>query len=169
MNIIVPEDEEIKEITIEDAIKSNDQSKIIIKGEFQGNRGEGEEDLTKELVAHDAIALGTSRAAEIHNVPQSSASKYKDGKDIADDETRARVLSTRHNIADLATTKLMESLNLFDPTSFDKQSDLVRAAGTLANIVDKVAGRNDKGGAEVKLILYGPKQVNINQYETIDV
>jgi len=38
----------------------------------------------------------------------------------------------------------------------------------LANIVDKVTGKNNQGNA-VQLILHGPKQININSYEVIDV
>src|ERR1700752_394245 len=130
MNIIVP-DEEVKEITIEDAIKSIDSARIIIKGENVGKRKEQEEELTKQIVAHDAIALGPSEAARIHGVPQSSASKYRDGLDIKDEDIKADILATRHNIADKATAKLMQELDLFDPACFDKQSELIKAAGTL--------------------------------------
>lgn len=169
MNIIVQE-EDLKEITIEDAIKSNDRAQIIIKGEYVGKRHEGVGDIEKEIVAHDALTLGATRAAAIHNVPQSSASKYKDGLDIANEETRARVLTTRHSIADLATTKLMESLNLFNPNAIEKQEDLVRASASLANIVDKIAGNDkNKGGPTVQLILYGPKQAPVSKYKVIDV
>src|SRR5678809_1042242 len=115
MNIIVPE-EEVREISIEEAIKSNDSARIVIKGENVGKRNEGEEELVKQIIAHDAITLGASRAAEIHGVPQSSASKYKDGLDIKDEDIKADILATRHNIADKATAKLMQALDLFDPT-----------------------------------------------------
>jgi hypothetical protein len=168
MNIIVPE-EEVREISIEEAIKSNDSARIVIKGEGQGtNRGEGREELVKQIIAHDAIALGPSEAARIHGVDQASASRYHDGLDIKDEDIKSDILATRHNIADKATAKLMQALDLFDPTCIEKHVDIVKAAASLAGIVERVTGK-DKGGNEVKLILYAPKQVNVEKYEVIDV
>jgi len=167
MNIIVTK-EELQEISIEDAIKSNDKSQIIIKGEFQGDRGKGRDELTKEIIAHDAIALGASRAAEIHGIEKPSASRYSNGHDIKDEDSKAGILAARHNIADKATAKLMQALDLFDPSCIEKHVDIVKSASMLANIVDKVTGKNNQGNA-VQLILHGPKQININSYEVIDV
>jgi hypothetical protein len=66
------------------------------------------------------------------DVNQSTASKYADGKDISNDDVKTRVLANKHNIADLATAKLMESLNLFDPSTIEKPIDQIRAAGSIS-------------------------------------
>lgn len=167
---IINYDEEIKEILIEDIIKSNDKGKIIIKGEKVGKSGEHRDDLTKELAAYDSMNLGPSKSSEIHSVPVSSASKYSDGKDISDDDTRSRVLGVRHNIADKAVAQLMDTLNLFDPTAIEKQTDIIKSAAMLASIVEKVTvNSNRNGGNEVHLHLYGPKQNKIDKYEVIDI
>ena len=169
MNIFI-EDEEIEEIKIEDLLrKSEDKGKVIIKSENQGKRGEGEDNLTKEITAYDAMNIGASRASEINSVPISSASKYANGKDIDDDETRTRVLATKYDIADKAVARLMDTLNLFDPTAMEKQTDIIKAAGTLAGIVERVSVREKSAGNEVHLHLYAPKQNKIEKYQIIDV
>ncbi len=167
---LVTFDDEIVEIKIEDILKSNDKGKIIIKGEKVGLRDEGKDDITKEIIALDTMNVGPSLASQIHSVPVSSASKYSDGKDISDDDTRSRVLGVRHNIADKAVAQLMDTLNLFDPSNIEKPLDQIKAASMLANIVEKVSiGSNKNGGNEVHLHLYGPKQNKIDRYEVIDV
>lgn len=169
MNIFI-DDNEVEEKLISDVVKSFDTAIITIKGENVGKRDEGKDDLTKEIIANDAIVLGSQVASRIHGVPQSSASKYKDGLDIADDDTRTRVLATRHNIADTAVAKLMETLNMFRPDAIDKQVDVIKSASMLAGIVEKISVKDGKnGGNEVHLHLYGPKQNKIDRYETIDV
>lgn len=166
---IFSEDVEIEEIKIEDVIKSNDKGLTIIKGENQGKRGEGQIDIVKEITAIDALTIGANKAAEINGVDQASASRYSDGKDIANDETRARVLATKYNIADTATTKLMETLGLFNPADIEKPNDLVRAAHGLATIVEKVNGNGKGSGNEIHLHMYAPKQKDIDKYKVIDV
>ena len=165
---LILDDEEIKEVTLDDFINPNDHSKITIVGELQGVRGEGKDDITKEIIANDALMLGVTKAAEIHGIGQSSASKYKDGKDIVNEDTRARVLAKRHDIADTATAKLMEALNLFDPTGIEKQTDLIKSASMLSNIVERVSSIG-KTGDGIHLHLYAPKQNSINKYDVIDV
>lgn len=162
-------DSEIKEITIDDIIKSNDKAVITIKGENVGKSGEDRDNLVKEITAIDALEVGASKAALINGVPQSSASKYSDGKDIEDDETRARVMQHKYHIADTATAKLMETLGLFDPTGIEKQTDIVKAAASLASIVEKVSSKDKNNGNEIHLHLYAPKQNKINSYQVIDV
>lgn len=164
MNIISDE-EEIKEIKIEDLLKSEDKG-VIIESTV-GHRDKGETELTKELVAYDAIQLGPSKAAEIYGVPQSSASKYSSGKDLKED-TKTNVLSIKHQIQDRTVTKLMETLELFDPSQIDKPIDLVNAASKLSGIVEKINGRDKTGGSTV-LHFHLPNQRQVSDYEVIDV
>src|SRR5688572_8459333 len=99
---IFSEELEIKEIKIEDIIKSNDRG-IVIQDKTGTNRSDNNSNLVKEITAIDALTIGPTIAAKINGVDDASASKYKDGLDIADDETRARVNQTKYNIADTAT------------------------------------------------------------------
>lgn len=164
------DDSDIEEKLISDVIQSFDRSTIHLKGELSGKRGEDKSDLTKELIAHDAIALGPSEAARIHGITQPSASKYHDGKDIADDETRTRVLATRHNIADTAIAKLMDTLNMFDPSDIEKPLDKIKSASMLAGIVEKVSIKDAKNdGNNVHLHIYASKQRKVSEYQVIDV
>ncbi len=165
---LILDDDEVKEITFDDFINGTDQGKVIIKGEFQGKRNEGKDEITKEIIAYDSIELGPSKAAEIHGVPKSSASKYSDGLDIKDEDAKSRILAKKHDIADTATAKLMETLGLFDPSGIEKQTDIIRSAAMLASIVEKVSG-NNKGGNNIELHLYAPKQNSIEKYPIIDV
>jgi len=164
MNII-SEEEEIKEIKIEDLVGSEDKG-VVIHSEV-GKRDKGEDELTKELVAYDAINLGASEAAKINGVPQSSASKYKDGKDVKE-ETKENILSVRHQIEDKTITKLMATLDLFNPADIDKPIDLVNAASKLSGIVEKIHGRS-KDGSSTVLHFHLPNQKKVEDYEVIEV
>lgn len=160
------DDEEIKEVTIEDVIKSEDNGRVILP--TVGERREGKDELIKEIVANDALTLGPSIAAKIHGVPQSSASKYLNGQDVADD-TKTRILDTKHRIGNIATTKLMESLNLFDPTCIEKETDRIKAAVGLASIVEKMNGNSKNEGTKIELHMYAPKQRPIKEFDVIEV
>ncbi len=171
MEIILTDNEIVKEVLLDDLLNNNttDRGKVIIKGEFLGDRDKGKSNFEKEITALDAIEYGPSQAAIINNVPQSSASKYHDGLDIKDEETRTRVLNTRHNIANKAVSKLMDTLNLFDPNCLEKQMDIVKAAGTLSGIVERVSMNGKNVGNSVTLNLYAPKQNKLEKYDVIDV
>ena len=158
-------DGELSEITIEDSIKSNDAA-IVIKDGRDGTRGPNLPDLQKEIIAHDAIDIGPTRAAEIHGVSQSSASRYASGESLSE-EAKTRVLDNKHQIRDLATTKLLQSLNLIDPTDIESK-DLPRVASQLSQIVERLEDKG-KGGPAVSLHLYAPIQKKIAAYEIIDV
>lgn len=160
----ITKEKEIEEVLIEDLIKSNDRGIII--PDNKGKRNEGKDELTKELIAMDAIDLGPSRAAEIHNIPQSSASKYADGKDVSE-ETRTKILDKKHQIGNLAVSKLMESLNLFEPSEIEKPLDHIRAARDLATISEKLAGNSKSGNLVIHF--HPPNQKTEDQYEVIEV
>ena len=169
MNILM-EDSEVKEIKIEDILQSNDFGKVIIKNEFNIGRGPEIDLIRKEIIANDALELGPTRAAEYNGVSKQRASEYANGQDLdKDPDLKNRILDKKHNIGDLAMTKLMESLSLFNPTNLTKPSDMIKSAGILAGIVEKIHGRDDKSGGKIELHLYSPKQKNIASYDVIDV
>lgn len=157
-------DEELSEMTIEDSIKSNDNG--IVHEDNHGKHGPRLPELQKEIIANDALELGPSRAAEIHGVPQSSASRYANGQNVSD-ETKSRILDAKHQIRDLATTKLLQSLHLIDPTDLESK-DLPRVASQLSQIVERLEDKSN-GNKVVELHMYAPNQKKVAQYEIIDV
>lgn len=157
-------DEELSEITIAESIRSNDKAVVIL--DRQGQRGPDLSELQKEIIANDANAIGPTRAAEIHGITQSSASRYANGEDVKP-ETQARILDAKHEIRDLATTKLLQTLNLIDPTDVENK-DLPRVASTLSQIVERLEDKG-KGGNTVELHMYAPQQKKVSQYAIIDV
>lgn len=163
MKVII-EDSELEELTIEDAIKSDDNA-IVILPKTRGPVSLPIEQ--REIIANDALEIGPTRAAEIHGVSQQSASKYANGQNLGSEEAQTRVLDKKHEIRDLATTKLMQTLSLIDPKDVEAK-DLPRIAGTLSQIVDRLEGKDNKGN-KVELHLYAPTQKKVNQYEVIDV
>ena len=166
MKMII-DDEEIEEIPILNI--TDDYAIITIKGEHVGKRNEATPDLVKEITAIDEQNIGSQMAAKVNGVPQSSASKYGDGIDISDDDTRSRVLARKYNIADTAIAKLMETMDLINPSAIEKQVDVIRAASQLAGIVEKVSVKERGEGNQVHLHLYGPKQKALTAYEVIEV
>lgn len=165
MNIFLDETE-LEEIK---PIAPTEDKGLVINPEV-GKRGEGNSDLVKEVVALDSILLGPSEAARINGVPQSSASKYADGKDIEDAETRTRIIATKNGIEDLAVTKLMETLNMLDPSDMEKPRDKIALMTGLSNLVEKVSSaKNEKEGAkQVHLHLYAPNQKQESHYKVIE-
>lgn len=157
-------DEELSEITIEDSIKSNDNGKVITPQ--IGKRGPDLSELQKEIIANDANLIGPSEAARIHGVPQSSASRYASGENVSE-ETRTKILDNKHQIRDIATTKLLQALDLIDPTDVEAK-DLPRVASTLSQIVERMEDKG-KGNNTVELHLYAPQQKKVSQYAVIDV
>src|SRR5678815_5607025 len=127
MNIFL-EDDELKEIK---PLERSEDNGVVINPEV-GKRGEAVPEIVKEVVALDAMLMGPLKASEIHGVPQSSASKYSQGKDVGPD-ARAVILSRKYDIEDLATMKLMDTLNLIDPTDVEKTKDKIALMNGLSN------------------------------------
>jgi len=165
MNIFLDE----SELTEIKPLEENKDKGLVINPEV-GKRSEGASDLVKEITALDTLTIGPTLASQINGVPISSASKYSSGKDIGNNETRARVLGAKYDIEDLATTKLMDTLNLLDPRDCEKPKDKIALLNSLSSLVDKIGPKKeDNNSSQVHLHLYGPSQKRENQYETIDV
>lgn len=163
MKMILDDSEvELSPITI----ISEDKGLVIISK--VGERGIGKDELTKEIIANDALVVGPTLAAQIHNVNISTASKYKDGLDVKE-ETRKVILNKRNGIADTAVDKLMESLQMFEPSDIEKPLDRIRAAHSLASIVEKMTPNSKTGDNEIHLHLYAPKQRPLKEYDVIEV
>lgn len=161
------DDEVIEEIKIADVVKSADNGRVIKSETGNGSKVKRSEE-QKVIVGIDANELGVSEASKIHGVPVQTVSSYKNG-DKMDEDSRDKVLAVKHNIADLATAKLMSALNLFDPEGIEKQKDLVDAAGKLAGIVRNLSDNSKNGNNAVVVNFYSPKQKQLSDYEVIDV
>lgn len=162
------DDLEIEELKIEDSLKSDDKG--ILK---QNNRGRPEgktnSELQKEFAAIDALELGIVKSGEINDVCFKSAALYRDGENVAP-ETKTAILNHKYQIEDKATTKLMQTLDLFDPSDIEKPIDLIMAADKLSSIVERVSGKDKlNSGQQVHLHLYNPTQKKISSYDVIDV
>lgn len=157
-------DEELSEMTIEESIRSSDNG--IVHEDRQGKRGPDVSELQKEIIANDTLAIGPTRAALIHGVPQSSASRYANGENVSE-ESKSRILDAKHQIRDLATTKLLQSLHLIDPSDLESK-DLPRVASQLSQIVERLEDKGS-GNKVVELHMYAPNQKKVAQYEVIDV
>jgi hypothetical protein len=173
---LINHDEFVEEILISDILKeSSDLGKIINPNNKLDIKNlpmkEQRDDLTKEMIAYDSIEIGSRTAGSIHGSTKDTVNGYSNGESIKDPEIRARVLGAKHNIADKAVAQLMETLNLFDPSGIQKQSDIIKSAGILAGIVDKITGTSGSKGNEggVHLHLYAPNQNKIEKYEIIDI
>ena len=159
-------DDELEEIK---PVKQESEDKAVIVLDKVGKRSEGVSELTKELVAFDAIDLGPTVAAKIHNVPASSASKYKDGKDVSDEGTKDRILASKYNIQDVATAKLMATLNLIEPSKLETTKNKVMVLNSLSRLVESVSDKNSNGhNGGVHLHLYAPNQKKESDYEIIE-
>jgi hypothetical protein len=134
-----------------------------------GKRGEGIDDELKEIIAEDAIQHGPTKAAEIHGVPVSTASRYSNGKDISNPDVKAKILGMKHDIADLAVVKLMDTLNLIDPRHVTKVRDRIALMGGLTKVVDSMVDVKRDEKPQVHLHLFCPEQKKVEDYKVIDV
>jgi hypothetical protein len=166
MNIFM-EDDDLKEIPA--VPPSEDLGRVIVP--TQGKREEEISILQKEIAALDAQLIGPTEAARIHDVSIPSASKWSNGKDMGkEDEVRSRILSRKFDIQDTAVTKLMETLDILDPSDLVKTREKVMVINSLGNLVDKMTARNEVPAAAVHLHMYMPNQKAITDYgKVIDV
>jgi hypothetical protein len=120
-------------------------------------------DDVREIIAVDTINLGSREAGRIHGVGKTTAN------DIANDSgIRA---ANRFDIQNLATAKLMQTLNLLDPGNIEKEKDKVSVMNGLANVLDKLdeGDKGKNGGRSVHLHMYAPNQKPESAYDTIEV
>lgn len=161
MNIFLEEiPEEIK------PVERSEDNGLVITPEI-GKRGEGVSDLQKEIIGLDALIIGPSAAAELHGVPQSSASKYANGLDVKE-ETRLTILGERHKIEDKAVTRLLNTLDLLNPAELEKPRDKIALLGALGNVLDRFTSKEKEGTQVLHLHLHAPSQNKETDYETIE-
>ena len=153
--------------------ESSDKGTVIIQGENKGvGRPSNEEkrtDEVKELIAEDVMELGAREAALIHGVSERSAANYANGKQMGS-ESSARVLTKRHEIENVAITKLMQTLELLDPDNVEKERDRVTIMTGLSKVLDTITEKKQGEGTKVlHLHLYDPGRKKESDYKVIDV
>jgi predicted XRE-type DNA-binding protein len=139
---------------------------------------ENKDELTKELIARDAVSttLTQKEVALVHNVTQPEVSFLSRGYDrtnIEDrkvnEEVHLAVQQTKHKIIDRATTRLMETLELFEPSALE-QKLLPDAATKMASVIERIEGRgNISNQPPVNFHIYAPRTRHEDQYEVINI
>lgn len=158
------EDDDLNEIKPTDLLKKSLDKAIITN---PGVRGNAIPDLVKEITAIDAIDNGATKAARMGGITQQSVSGYVNGKHLPE-EIRNKVLLVRHKIQDIASTKLLDTINLIDPKEAIKTSDKIAMMTGLAKVVDTI-GSEKEMPQQVHLHLYSPNQRKVEDYDVIDV
>ncbi len=178
MKIIV-DDEEVLEIPLlKRPIRDNNVTIVTPEKVGRKEGGQNKTELEKTLIAVDGAVSGISQnqLSRIHNVTQAEVSIHSRAVDRTniegrktDPELKAIINQAKYNIADVATAKLMDSLNLFQPKYLD-QKELPRAALNMANIVEKVSQNfeGDRGG-NVNFLVYSPRTREEDSFEVIDI
>lgn len=176
MKILISDEELLGTVDLTKDLLSNDRSltKTVGSGSTKdAHRGSERSELTRELAGIDA-ALGMKQkdAAEIHGVTQSQVSAHSNGKNSPageiNSELAASVNDAKFKIKDKAISRLMTTLDLFDPTGLEDQMQVVTAAQKLSSIVEKMDEKKEDKKQEVQIILYNPRQNEEAKYEVIE-
>lgn len=174
MKLILDDKEVPKGNDLLEKLITNDKALIRRSGSgnYEGRPKETNE-LTRELAALDHVMGNGTQAeiAKVHGISQEAISSYSNGRVGArvDDDLKARVNQVRYDIADLATSKIMTTLELFAPHSLE-QKELPGAAMKMASVLEKISGKNkDEGNQQVHLHFYAPTQKKEHEYKIIEV
>lgn len=168
MNIFL--DDEVEEV--KPVAPSEDYGKQISPTRDIGDKRDGRptkeeerSDLAKELIAQDSLDMGVRAAANIHGIGKTTAANY-----TKESDAKTRLIDQKFEIQNLAVAKLMQTLNLIDPSDVEKPRDRVAILNSLSQVVDKISNGDDakKGTGAVHLHLYAPPQKKESDYEVID-
>ncbi len=183
MKIIISDDElkERMKPPLSDLIEGDVRlPKVITPPEL--GRPEGAKNIdpiTRELIALDGAfgSLPQTSIARVHNVAQSEVSFLSKGYDRTnvderkvDENLQTSITQRKFGIIDTATTKLMETLDLFDP-NYIEQKQLPEAANKIASVVERLEGRGNinQNAPSVQFHVYAPRTRHEDQYEVIVV
>ena len=169
---LILDDKEIHELPL----PSIDQEGRIVVPEKLGRKKDVPNlpDLTKKLITIDAYSgVSQTSLAKINGISQAEVSILERGIDRTNidgrqvnEELSLLAKATKHNITDTATAKLMESLDLFEPSALD-QRDIPNAAVKLATVVEKLQATGNAQGPSVTFNVYAPRMMREEQFETI--
>ena len=175
---ILLEDSEIKEIPVlplPSVSKDGIVTVIPSRGRKEGSNNKTQ--LEKEIIAIDATISDSSQKqlARVHGVSQTEVSIHSRAIDRSaiddrktDQELKSLINQKKFKIADVATAKLMQSLDLFSPEYLD-QKDLPGAASKMASIVEKVASNFEQHAPTVNFHVYSPQAREESSFDVIEV
>ena len=127
-------------------------------------------DDVKELVAVDAAFLGPKATSQLHGVPVSTVHDIANNTEAGQNAKAIKAMD-KHGIADMATAKLMLTLNLLSPMDIDKEKDKIAVIDGLSKVIERMAdkGKDGEGKRVVHLHLYAPNQKEEREYPVIEV
>jgi hypothetical protein len=158
------EAEEIKPVG-----ESTDKGKVVTPSKPDPTKNKDLSDTVKGMIAVDALTSTIREASIIHGMSETAVHNLTKTTPEGQ-EVRAIQLMRRHEIADVATAKLMQTLDLLSPHEIDKETDKITVIQGLSKVLEKMNGDNkEQGSRTVHLHLYAPNQRSEKDYEVINV
>ncbi len=158
---------------------------VQIKVPGKGNHGNGGNNTgnnttrtteDKAIIATTAELIGVKGTSELLNINPSVVSKFKNGKTANNDvdiALRDKIEGKLEGIRSKVVDKVDRLLEIFAEDKMDELEgkDIPPAIERLIGTYDKVNRRNDKneGITKPQVLLWAPKQINIDQYITKEV
>ncbi len=179
MKIIHSEDE-IKEKRIVLPIPSvTTDGEVIVPPELGRKEDSHVSDIKKNLIAFDSVTSGLSQRdiAKIHGTSQALVSSLANGYNTPNVDTRKPnedvreiITATRESVAKTASSKLLETLDLFNPDSLE-QKELPGAALKISSVLEKASQgfTGDNNGPRVAFIVMAPRMRKESDYDMVDV
>lgn len=120
--------------------------------------------ITKQLIALDRLdGIPESKIAEIHGTSQAAVSAISRGFNTPNIDTRkvdedvtATINKRRSDIVDKATSRLLASIESFEPSNLEDK-ELPGAALKLATVVEKFSEQRQDNGQNINFIIYQPR------------
>jgi predicted transcriptional regulator len=143
------------------------------------NKNRGHQDRDKDnhaTIAVMAELIGGKNTSDLLGVHPSSVSKYRNGKTNSNDVDPVLIEKTEEKLGKI-NTKIVDKVGqLLEIFAEDKMEDLKAgeipsSVEKLVNTYDKINRRHEKLDNSVKpqVVLYAPKQININEFITKEV
>jgi hypothetical protein len=164
--------------------KINVEVKIIGSGNHGNQSEEGKnagnqrrELETKVNIGTLAHLIGGKSTSELTGISESQISKYKNGKNssnVVKSEIVEAIDERLGNVSKKALDRVEVLMDLFveDKMNELKAGEIPSAAEKLVSIFEKVNKSNDKNGnnaSKPTVVIYAPRQLNINEYITKEV
>ena len=177
---IIHTDEEIVEKKIVLPMPEINEHGEVLVPEILGRKKDSHvSDIKKSLIALDSVVSGLSQRdiARIHGTSQALVSSLSNGYNTPNIDTRkpnedvrAVISEARETVAKSASQKLMETLDIFDPSSLE-QKELPSAALKMSAVLEKASqGFNgSESGPKVAFIVMAPRMKKEEDYDMIDV
>jgi hypothetical protein len=165
---IFRESEEKEEIPPIKEEKLNPEDKGLVKMPVNPRERAPVPNDVKELVAIDAAFMGNKKTSLLHGVPLKTVEDIAANTE-AGQNARAMVTMAKHGIADLATAKLMQTLDLLSPHEINKEVDKISVIDGLSRVIHRMGDKKEEGQKVVHLHLYAPNQKKEDDYPIIEV